>query len=89
MVSEVETQSPGCCTDCGETVWWEDGRLVTFHGNRWCYGPDRQRIAMERWHVLPGMAQYVVPAPEGKVCHCLDRGKAHIHQIVEVASDPA
>jgi len=44
---------------------------------------------MERWHVLPGMAQYVVPAPEGKVCHCLDRGKAHIHQIVEVASDPA
>lgn len=78
----------GTCTDCGEPVWWGETavgtRLVTRDGNRWCFGPGRSRITMERWHALPGMAQYVVPAPEGKVCHCLDLAKPHIHQIIEI-----
>ena len=53
MVSEVETQSPGWCSDCGEALWRKDGQLVTFHGNRWCYGPDRNRIGMDHLHQLP------------------------------------
>lgn len=79
-----EGNEAGHCRDCGLPVWFHDERLVTRDGNRWCFGPDRSRVAMERWHALPGMAQYVVPSPEGKVCHCLARSRPHIHQIVEV-----
>jgi hypothetical protein len=79
--------SDGTCTDCGEPIWWSgsDGnqRLVTQDGNRWCFGPNRSRIGMKRWHALPGMAQYIVPSPLGQVCHCLDRRDRHIHLIVD------
>ena len=85
--------SDGLCTDCGETIWWtgSDGnqRLVTQGGNRWCFGPNRSRISMERHHALPGMAQYVVPAPLGQVCHCLDRKDPHIHLIIDSAPESA
>jgi len=74
----------GHCTDCGLPVWWLDDKLVTREGQWWCFGPDRSRVIGERWHALPGMAQYVVPAPEGQVCHCLVRARAHIHQIIDV-----
>jgi hypothetical protein len=77
----------GTCTDCGEPIWWSgsDGnqRLVTQGGNRWCFGPDRSRIGMTRWHALPGMAQFIVPSPNGQVCHCLDRKDPHVHLIVD------
>lgn len=72
----------GYCADCGEPLWWADGRLVTRSGSRWCQGKDGTHPGMTRWHALPGMAQYVVPAPEGQVCHCLDRDGAHIHQVI-------
>ncbi len=78
----------GFCTDCGEPVWWSGdawngtSRLVTKDGNKWCYGPGRTRISMERQHALPGMPQWVAPAREGQVCHCLARKEAHIHLIV-------
>jgi hypothetical protein len=74
----------GVCRDCGQPVWWDSSgtsNLVTRDGNRWCFGPGRTRVSMERHHALPGMAQYVVPSPEGKVCHCLARDYAHVHQI--------
>lgn len=76
--------SEGHCRDCGLPVWWHDDNLVTRDGNRWCYGPHRSRIAMERHHALPGMPQFVVRAPVGKVCHCLDRANPHIHQIIDL-----
>ena len=73
----------GWCADCGEPVWWNsDGRLVTRDGIRWCYGPGRSRLAMDHWHALPGMDQYIVPAPEGQPCQCLARPELHIHLIV-------
>lgn len=74
----------GYCTDCGEPVWWHVESLVTRDGRRWCYGPDRERVTMTHHHVLPDMPQYVVPAPEGQVCHCLARSCAHIHHITLV-----
>ncbi len=74
----------GYCADCGKPVFWRDTRLVTRDGIRWCYGPDGKRLPMNRWHALPGMHQYVVPAGTGQVCHCLDRSWPHIHQIVPV-----
>lgn len=83
MVTEGGNQD-GFCRDCGQAVWWQNERLVNHDGTKWCYGKDRTRMAMERWHALPGMAQYVVPASEGQVCHCLAREKPHIHQITEV-----
>jgi hypothetical protein len=77
----------GYCTDCGEPLWWKGDRLVTRSGLKWCQGRQYSHPGMDRWHALPGMAQYVVPAREGQVCHCLARDEAHIHQIVPV-TDP-
>lgn len=78
----------GYCADCGEPVWWHAfesaPRLVTREGRKWCYGPDRSRVSMEREHALPGMHQYVAPAPDGQSCHCVARRDAHVHQIVPV-----
>lgn len=86
----------GYCTDCGEPVWWESGlgadggrRLVTRSGLRWCQGKDDSHPGMTHAHALPGMAQYVVPAPEGRVCHCLDRPGPHMHQVITDPPDRA
>ncbi|SRR6266568_710227 len=85
---EVPRQAPphaaGFCADCGLPIWWQDERLVSRGEQRWCFGPDRSRVTMERWHHLPGMAQYVVQAANDSVCHCLSRSGPHIHQIVDV-----
>lgn len=83
----------GTCADCGQPVWWaaagEGGhRLVTRDGNKWCYGPGRTRISMERQHHLEGTPQWVAPAPQGQVCHCLAAEGAHIHQIVPAPEVP-
>lgn len=75
----------GYCADCGMPVWRYESELVNRDGSRWCYGaPGQSRLAMDHWHVLPGMQQYVVPAPEGQPCRCLARDYPHIHQIVPV-----
>lgn len=76
----------GYCTDCGEPVWWQDNQLVVRSGRRWCFGMGEAHPGMTRHHALPGMAQYVVPSPEGQVCHCLARSAPHIHQIIMVSS---
>jgi len=78
----------GYCADCGEPVWWHDVRLVTRDERRWCYGPGGSRLAMNRWHALPGTHQYIVPAAEGQVCYCLDRSWPHAHTIVPVSEHP-
>ena len=72
----------GYCTDCGEPVWWQDGELVNSPGVRWCYGPGRTRVSMERQHALPGMRQWIAQSRDGEVCRCLAREEPHIHQIV-------
>lgn len=79
----------GYCTDCGEPVWWTDERLVTRSGRKWCWGKDESHLGMTHWHALPGMAQYVVRAPDGKVCHCLDRRGPHMHEIITDPPDRA
>lgn len=76
----------GYCADCGLPVWWQDERLVSRRGERWCYGKDEAHFGMTYHHALPGMAQYVVQAPEGQVCYCLARPGPHIHQIIMVSS---
>lgn len=80
----MSTGNPdGNCTDCNQPVWWQDNDLVAQDGNRWCFGPNRSRISMERHHALPGMAQWVVQSPNGQVCHCLDRKDPHVHLIAD------
>jgi hypothetical protein len=84
----------GYCTDCGKPVWWshcDHEGLVTggIDGTRWCHGPDGKRYGMTHYHALPGMAQYIVLATEGKVCHCLDRPGPHMHEIITVPPDRA
>jgi hypothetical protein len=74
----MQSEPDGRCRDCGEPVWWQDEQLVSSFGNRWCYGPERIP-QMTRHHVLPGMAQYIVPSPLGQECHCLVRAEPHIH----------
>lgn len=76
----------GYCTDCGQPVWWHESYLVIRSGLRWCFGKDEAHLGMTHHHALPGMAQYIVQAPEGQVCHCLDRAGPHIHQIIMVSS---
>lgn len=78
----------GTCTDCGSPVWWDGDQLVDRAGGRWCYGPSSSRWPdQKRWHALPGMPQYVVPARDGQVCHCLARGYPHIHKIVAASAE--
>lgn len=79
---EAAGSQEGYCTDCGKPVWWQDDRLVTRIGLRWCQGLDDSHAGMTHWHALPGMAQYVVRSPEGRVCHCLDRAFPHMHEII-------
>ena len=83
----------GYCTDCGLPVWWSDcGRgseLASKRGERWCYGKDEAHFGMTHHHALPGMAQYVVQAPDGQVCHCLDRDAPHIHTTHPPGGPPA
>jgi hypothetical protein len=84
----------GYCTDCGLPVWWShrDGEgLITrgIDGTRWCYGKDEAHFGMTHHHALPGMAQWVVRAAEGKVCRCLDRSGPHIHEITMVPPETA
>lgn len=81
---EPPPNAAGFCEDCGLPVYWHDERLETRDGQRWCFGPHRSRVTMERWHALPGMAQYVVPASTGRVCQCLARSEPHIHRIEPV-----
>lgn len=83
-----EGNEAGHCFDCGLPVWWRSERLVTRSDMKWCLGPRGARVIGQRWHALPGMPQYVTPSPAGKVCHCLDRAKPHIHQVIEVEEDP-
>lgn len=83
---EKHGNQDGYCTDCGKPVWQQDHQLITRGGLRWCFGKDQARLRMTHHHALPGMAQYVVQAPEGQVCHCLDRAGPHIHQIIMVSS---
>lgn len=78
----------GYCADCGEPVWWHDGELVNSPGVRWCFGPDRTRVSMERHHALPGMHQWIARARDGEVCRCLARGFPHTHMIVPVPVPP-
>jgi hypothetical protein len=77
----VRTGRPGSqdgyCADCGQPVWWHDEQLVDRDTNRWCFGPGRTRVAMERWHALPGMHQYIAAAPAGQPCQCLVRSGPH------------
>ncbi len=89
----VRTGRPGSqdgyCADCGQPVWWHDEQLVDRDTNRWCFGPGRTRVAMERWHALPGMHQFVAAAPAGQPCQCLVRSGPHVHQITDMPEKPA
>ena len=82
--------SAGHCRDCGLPVWFggrygcDEHQLVTRDDSRWCYGPGHTRNAMERWHALVGMAQFVARSRDGQVCHCLDRANPHIHQTLDL-----
>lgn len=78
----------GTCADCGEPVWWQD-HLVDRDGVRWCYGPGRKRVQMTHWHHLAGMAQYVVPSLENRVCRCLAHKEPHVHRIEVITTDAA
>jgi hypothetical protein len=77
----------GYCTDCGKPVWWQDEQLVIKSGLRWCFGKDDAHVGMTHHHALPGMAQYIVQARDGQVCHCLVRSGPHIHQIILVSEE--
>ena len=77
----------GYCIDCGEPVWWQDGRLVVRGGRKWCFGKDEAHVGMSYQHALPGMPQWVARSPEGQVCHCLNRAGPHIHQIIMIEQE--
>jgi hypothetical protein len=86
---EAGGNQDGYCTDCGKPVWWQDSRLVTRSGLKWCQGRDGAHEGMTHWHVLPGMDQYVVRSANGNVCRCLDWPGPHLHEIITVPPDRA